>query len=51
MKLSSFLAPLALAAGVVALATPKRGGGYQDCLSQAEAESIVNQYVTILDTP
>jgi hypothetical protein len=45
MKLSSFLAPLALVAGVTALATPKRGDwqDWQDCLSQGEAESIVNQ--------
>ncbi len=42
MKLLSFLAPLALVAGVTAFATPKRDG-WQYELSQAEAESIVTQ--------
>ncbi|ETI22076.1 hypothetical protein G647_06147 [Cladophialophora carrionii CBS 160.54] len=49
MKLSLFLAPLALAAGVVALATPKRTDCQQGCLSQAQAESIISQYISILE--
>ncbi|OQV06603.1 hypothetical protein CLAIMM_11148 [Cladophialophora immunda] len=43
------LTPLSLVVGVMAVATPKRDSSWQDCLSQSEAESIVNQYITILE--
>ncbi|OAP54412.1 hypothetical protein AYL99_11513 [Fonsecaea erecta] len=33
----------------MAAAHPKRESNWQDCLSQAEAESIVSQYITILE--
>ena len=47
MKLLALLAPLALVASVTALATPKHGD-HSGCLSQDQAESIVNQYISIL---
>ncbi|KAJ9606584.1 hypothetical protein H2200_008592 [Cladophialophora chaetospira] len=45
MKLLSLFAPLALVSSITALATPKRG---DYCLTQAEAETIVSQYISIL---
>ncbi|KIW91302.1 uncharacterized protein Z519_08198 [Cladophialophora bantiana CBS 173.52] len=49
MNLFSILTPLSLLAGATALPTPKRSGDWQGCLSQADAESIVGQYITILE--
>ncbi|KIX95415.1 uncharacterized protein Z520_08932 [Fonsecaea multimorphosa CBS 102226] len=49
MKFIYLLAPLSLVAGVMAAAHPRRDSGWQDCLSQTEAESIVNQYISILE--
>jgi len=48
MKLLSILAPLALVAGVTAFATPKRSSDWEGCLSQSDAETIVNEYMSIL---
>lgn len=48
MKVLSLLAPLALVAAVASVALPKRDGGDCDCLSQGEADTIVDQYISIL---
>ncbi|EHY56004.1 hypothetical protein HRR83_006617 [Exophiala dermatitidis] len=49
MKPFSLLAPFAIVASVASSALPKRDGNcYSDCLSQGQAESIVNQYISIL---
>jgi hypothetical protein len=48
MKLLQLLTPLALVAAATASALPRRGGGWEDCLSQSEAESIVSQFMSIL---
>ncbi|EXJ77622.1 hypothetical protein A1O3_09850 [Capronia epimyces CBS 606.96] len=49
MKLFSILLPLALVMADATSALSNRdGGGWKDCLSQGEAESIVNQYISIL---
>ncbi|OAL37259.1 hypothetical protein AYO20_03435 [Fonsecaea nubica] len=49
MKVLSLLTPMSLMAGVMAAATPKRDASWQSCVSQAEAESIVNQYIIVLE--
>ncbi|KAI1630154.1 hypothetical protein EDD37DRAFT_83880 [Exophiala viscosa] len=49
MKFSSIIAPLALASSVTATAIRNRDwSDWQNCLSQTQAETIVNQYASIL---
>jgi hypothetical protein len=48
MKLSSFLTSFTLVVAAAASTIPKRGSGWQDCLSQHTANKIVRKFITIL---